>query len=692
MSTTPPVTTAAAPAQQPQGGFWSIPRILLCYVVLTTVINVFKRQEVLQHDLVLGEVENSVAEELGTVLPTASVQHESPSQFQKTFLHIDADAKLPVFPTKNAQGKRLGAHRNLFKADEIVDLYLYITPDFYFDLDRHVLDRVWKLDHIPYNWSFTGSPQLSWNLTLTTKMLADYQSSVGLSVSSSVPTATATTAVDISDTPGESSHDAHSHSETASSSPSVDPTRQKSIYAHVFLVKANQTMNTSSAEYNPNSVAYERFNLIRHRKKKVEKKTYKLLESRNETEDTDTDTDTDTEKESASTAENGDADSQQLVPYFCPTLDIALVMDLPPYKRNDIPAVIAPLMHFNELGAYYPVIYHNDFFLSSKNLIELNESSHTEDLVLEISYSHLSFLRWHMQTQMEQQWKSQANMGVSSEQTTDMIREVLFDTNPILLVVTCCVSILHSLFDFLAFKNDIQFWRKKKNMAGLSVHSLGVNCFFQTVIFLYLMDNDTSWMILISSGVGVVIEFWKLGKAFNVTLSRQKPTESVPLLASETPSVSRLQDTKTEASTAESSDSQQSKYETLTENILVTSSQELTIAPASQVKQASFLGVSVSYQLSEAYTNSKTKEYDAIATTHLLYVVLPLVFGYSVYSLLHISHKSFYSWFLGSLVGFVYAFGFVLMTPQLFINYKLQSVAHMVRSTNAYTIFCCFNI
>ena len=192
--------------------------------------------------------------------------------------------------------------------------------------------------------------------------------------------------------------------------------------------------------------------------------------------------------------------------------------------------------------------------------------------------------------------------------------------------------------------------------------------------------------------MGVVIEFWKLGKAFNVTLSRQKPTESVPLLASETPSVSRLQDTKTEASTAESSDSQQSKYETLTENILVTSSQELTIAPASQVKQASFLGVSVSYQLSEAYTNSKTKEYDAIATTHLLYVVLPLVFGYSVYSLLHISHKSFYSWFLGSLVGFVYAFGFVLMTPQLFINYKLQSVAHMVRSTNAYTIFCCFNI
>lgn len=39
-------------------------------------------------------------------------------------------------------------------------------------------------------------------------------------------------------------------------------------------------------------------------------------------------------------------------------------------------------------------------------------------------------------------------------------------------------------------------------MAGTSVQSLAVNCFFQTVIFLYLMDNDTSWMILFSSGIG----------------------------------------------------------------------------------------------------------------------------------------------------------------------------------------------
>jgi hypothetical protein len=36
-------------------------------------------------------------------------------------------------------------------------------------------------------------------------------------------------------------------------------------------------------------------------------------------------------------------------------------------------------------------------------------------------------------------------------------------------LVTFGVSALHLLFAFLAFKNDISFWRQKKTMEGLSV-------------------------------------------------------------------------------------------------------------------------------------------------------------------------------------------------------------------------------
>lgn len=43
-----------------------------------------------------------------------------------------------------------------------------------------------------------------------------------------------------------------------------------------------------------------------------------------------------------------------------------------------------------------------------------------------------------------------------------LLRQLLAETNPIILVITVVVSILHSVFNFLAFKNDISFWRNKK--------------------------------------------------------------------------------------------------------------------------------------------------------------------------------------------------------------------------------------
>jgi hypothetical protein len=90
------------------------------------------------------------------------------------------------------------------------------------------------------------------------------------------------------------------------------------------------------------------------------------------------------------------------------------------------------------------------------------------------------------------------------------------------------VSVLHMVFDFLAFKNDIAFWcvarssgsvdalshnalcvvcrKENKSLEGLSVRTIFLNTGCQFVIFLYLLDNETSFMILMSSGIGLVIE------------------------------------------------------------------------------------------------------------------------------------------------------------------------------------------
>jgi hypothetical protein len=59
-------------------------------------------------------------------------------------------------------------------------------------------------------------------------------------------------------------------------------------------------------------------------------------------------------------------------------------------------------------------------------------------------------------------------------------------------------------------------------MEGLSVRTIFINCFMQLVIFLYLMDNETSYLILASSFVGLLIEFWKLKKAVNIKIDWNK--------------------------------------------------------------------------------------------------------------------------------------------------------------------------
>lgn len=60
------------------------------------------------------------------------------------------------------------------------------------------------------------------------------------------------------------------------------------------------------------------------------------------------------------------------------------------------------------------------------------------------------------------------------------------------------MSCLHSLFEFLAFKNDIMHFRNKKDNTGVSVNSILMNVFMQTVVLLYLLDSqETSYVIVL---------------------------------------------------------------------------------------------------------------------------------------------------------------------------------------------------
>ena len=88
-------------------------------------------------------------------------------------------------------------------------------------------------------------------------------------------------------------------------------------------------------------------------------------------------------------------------------------------------------------------------------------------------------------------------MGLLQDSDYEEYKRIWLETDPILFTVTAVVSVLHSVFEFLAFKNDIQFWNGKEDVEGLSIKTIYINIMMQAVITLYLFENETSLLILV---------------------------------------------------------------------------------------------------------------------------------------------------------------------------------------------------
>lgn len=379
-----------------------------------------------------------------------------------------------------------------------------------------------------------------------------------------------------------------------------------SLYAHVFFARSGYTPDPNDPEFQPLATFGRTHSIVMYLPKSKADKRRSLLGN---SEGSDTG---EILKEVVDDNQGDlkDDDPVEWVSYWKPNVTINLVDDFTRYAHNAVPPNIAPYLNVEPTtGNYYPTIFFNEFWLLRDKLVRINET--VNELVLNLEVAPISMTKWQLFLQIDQSFQIHRSYGSMIEGEADELKRVFLEGNPYLLAVTMVVSLLHSVFDMLAFKNDIQFWNKNKSMEGLSAKSVIVSFISQLIVFLYLLDNDTSWMILASSGIGCCIEFWKIGKAMHIEIDR---SGRIPTL--------RFRDR-------------------------------------------------------DSYAGNKTKEYDDLAMKYLSYVLFFLVACSSVYSLMYEQHKSWYSWILSSLTSCVYMFGFIMMCPQLFINYKLKSVAHL---------------
>ncbi|CAB3403958.1 unnamed protein product [Caenorhabditis bovis] len=376
--------------------------------------------------------------------------------------------------------------------------------------------------------------------------------------------------------------------------------KNQSIFLHSIIVKSGQTIDPKSTNYYRNKVTYKIKQLNKYMKKYY-KRTANLLTGKSEKSD--------------EYLKKADVIKYEVLNYWHPNVSINVVDHQVEYAKEKIPMPFDEVIEFDPLFTFYrPIVYINTFWNLRDEYQPINET--VKSINLSLSYYPLSSLMF--QLYMSQDMKPSYAVALSDEMEeddNDYLKRAFLETNPILLAVTAIVSVLHLIFEFLAFKNDIQFWNNKKDLVGMSVRTVLFNIFQSLIVFLYITDNDTNFVVMFSVFFGFLLECWKIPKVLDIEVEK--------------------------------------------------------------MQKWFFVIPKVRFSDKGSYVESETKTYDDMAFRYLGWILFPLLVGYAIYSVIYVEQKGWYSWVLGVLYGYLLTFGFIMMTPQLFINYKLKSVAHL---------------
>ncbi|KAF8638531.1 hypothetical protein AX17_002074 [Amanita inopinata Kibby_2008] len=392
--------------------------------------------------------------------------------------------------------------------------------------------------------------------------------------------------------------------------------RNGSLWADIFLAKDGADPNPHNSEYDSRRIHHIRKLLTPYMPRARARKEKNLL---------------------SSSSEEGMVEAEEqtdiIVSHWHKNLTLALVSDAVVVQYDSLPPPVSKYVHLvpgkrdetGTKGFYNPIIFPNEFWHLKQHYVEVNAS--TPSLPLQIVFQPMSYMKFQLFASMTHGFdEAVKQQGASAGAELDEVKRMLLETNSWLLALTAIVSVLHVVFEMLAFKSDVSHWRQKKELTGVSVRTIVTNVFVQIVILLYLIDNNenTSWMILFGSATGVLIEAWKITKAVDIKIVPAPVRSLLPYR----------------------------------------------------------LDIRDKHALSE--DEKKTQEYDKLAFRYVSYVTIPTLAAYTIYSLVYESHKGWYSFIISTLTSFVYMFGFAQLIPQLIINYKLKSVAHMPMKAMVY--------
>lgn len=266
--------------------------------------------------------------------------------------------------------------------------------------------------------------------------------------------------------------------------------------------------------------------------------------------------------------------------------------------------------------AFFPIIRMSDFWTMGSELVPLNKT-HQFNFTIHFSYSFIRRYFFATMTgiiaQNELMEKHFFIPGMK-----DLLVELFKYNSVAYLVILFTVNILHSLFSFLGFSNDISYYAKLKKLDGVYTKYIFFNIFHLFVTFLYILIKGSNFLVKIELFISLVIELWKMHTIFKISFDKSK----FPF---------------------------------------------------------------IQFEHKVKFQQEETKTYESEAIWMMVkFLLIPVAVLYLVYHFYYYTTHSIINFIIEYIFFLLSTFGFILMTPQLFLNYKLQSVENLPLKAMAY--------
>lgn len=233
---------------------------------------------------------------------------------------------------------------------------------------------------------------------------------------------------------------------------------------------------------------------------------------------------------------------------------------------------------------------------------------------MELRLRNVGLGYWTMQQQIGMAFdEAERTMGLN-EYDVDSFKQMVGGSSPFKILLVYSVAILHLIFEYLAFASDISFWRAKTSFEGMSSSSVALQACMNIIMFLYVQEQRQTKFVMYFIAFRFCLQLWKLRK---LTVLERCPSWPWFRWMNRADAVEGFE------------------------------------------------------ELQEVHDSERR------CMRGLLVVLLPVVGSFCAYRLIHYKFRSWYSWFVLSLAVCAQMGGFVVMTPQVFMNWRLKSVEHL---------------